>query len=165
MEQKAKLDSASEITFQYDAIQLNPKGSCTADGSRASTAILNVCTYNVRTLRTEDDLDRLMDGVEQSKWDITGLCETYRNREGLSEIRGGYWMYEIGKTEDSPDAKGLAFLIHPNIKDCVTDFKTYSNRVIKMEVNLQGKDSVTAINAYAPTSSAEDKKVEQFYDD
>ena len=34
-----------------------------------------------------------------------------------------------------------------------------------MEINLQGKDSVTVINAYAPTSSAEDEKVEQFYDD
>ena len=34
-----------------------------------------------------------------------------------------------------------------------------------MEVNLQGKDSVTVINAYAPTSSAEDEKVKQFYDD
>ena len=42
MEQKAKLDSTSE-TSQCDAIQLNPKGSCTADGSRGSTAILNVC--------------------------------------------------------------------------------------------------------------------------
>ena len=73
-------------------------------------------------------------------------------------------MYEIGRTEDNSYAKGLAFLIHPNIK-CVTDFKTYSNRVIKMEINLQGKDSVTVINAYAPTSSAEDEKVEQIYDD
>ena len=34
-----------------------------------------------------------------------------------------------------------------------------------MEINLQGKDSVTVINAYVPTSSAEDEKVEQFYDD
>ena len=34
-------------------------------------------------------------------------------------------MYEMGKTEDSPDAKGLALLVHPKIKDCVTDFKTY----------------------------------------
>ena len=73
-------------------------------------------------------------------------------------------MYEIGKTEDSPDAKGLAYLIHPKIKDCVTDFKTYSNRVIKMEVNLQGKDSVAVINAYAPTSCAQGEKVGQFYD-
>ena len=34
-----------------------------------------------------------------------------------------------------------------------------------MEVNIQGKDSVTVINAYTPTFSAEDKKVEQFYND
>ena len=32
------------------------------------------------------------------------------------------------------------------------------NRVIKMEVSLQEKDSVTVINAYASTSSAEDEK-------
>ena len=74
-------------------------------------------------------------------------------------------MYEIGKTEDNHYAKGLAFLIHPKIKDCVTDFKTYSNRVIRMEVNLHGKDSFTERNAYALTSSAEDEEVEQFYDD
>ena len=83
----------------------------------------------------------------------------------MLEIRAGYWIYEIGKTEDNPDATGLVFLIHPKNKDCVTDFKTYSNKVIKIEINLQGKDSVTVINAYAPTSSAEDKRVEQFYDD
>ena len=34
-----------------------------------------------------------------------------------------------------------------------------------MEVNLQGKDSVTVINAYAPTPIADNEKVEQFYDD
>ena len=34
-----------------------------------------------------------------------------------------------------------------------------------MDVNLQVKDSVTVINAYAPTSNVEDEKVEQFYDD
>ena len=71
-------------------------------------------------------------------------------------------MYEIGKTKDNPDAKGLAFLIHPKIKDSVTDVQTYSNRVIKMEINVQGKDSVTVINVYAPASSVEYEKVEQF---
>ena len=65
-------------------------------------------------------------------------------------------MYEIDKTVDGPYAKGLAFLIHSKIKECVTDCKTYLNRVIKMEINLHGKDLVTVINAYAPTSSAED---------
>ena len=42
MEQTAKLDSASEITSQHDAVQCNLKGSCTANESRGSTASLNV---------------------------------------------------------------------------------------------------------------------------
>ena len=33
-----------------------------------------------------------------------------------------------------------------------------------MEINLLGKDSVTVINAYTPTPSAEDEKVDHFYD-
>ena len=73
-------------------------------------------------------------------------------------------MYEIGRTEDNPDARILAFLVHPEIKDCVCEFRTKSNRVINMEAKLQGKDAVLVINAYAPTSSGEDGKVEQFYD-
>ena len=32
-----------------------------------------------------------------------------RKRVGLSEMRVGYWMYEIGKTRRYPDVKGLAF--------------------------------------------------------
>ena len=90
MGQKAKLDSASETTSQYDAIQLIPKGSSTADGSRGSTAILTVSTYKVRTMQTEDDLDRRIYQVEQIKWDIIGVCETYKKGKGLLETRAGY---------------------------------------------------------------------------
>ena len=105
MEQTAKPDFAPEITSLHDTKQLNLKGSYTTDGSRGSTAILNVCTYNARAPRAEDDLDRLPDEAEQIKWDIIGLCETYRKGEGLSEIRGGYYMYDTGQTAGTPDAK------------------------------------------------------------
>ena len=88
MEQKAKQDCASEITFQYDAVRLNPKGNCRTDGSRGSTAVLNVCTYNVRTLRAEDDQDKLIDEADQIKWDVNDLCEAYRKGEGLPELKG-----------------------------------------------------------------------------
>ena len=47
------------------------------------------------------------------------------------------------------------------IKDSFTGLKTYSNRLIKMKMNLQGKDSVTVIIAYAPISSAEDENAEK----
>ena len=40
------------------------------------------------------------------------MCETYTKGEGLSEIRAGFYMCEIDKTEDNPNAQGLAVLIH-----------------------------------------------------
>ena len=46
------------MASQYDVVQLNPKQSCGADGSKGSIAILYV-----RTLQAEDDLDRLFDDV------------------------------------------------------------------------------------------------------
>ena len=83
MEQKTKSDSASEITSPYDAIHLNLKGSCRADGSRGGTAILNKCTYNVRTLCMEDSWASLINKVDQIEWDVTDLCKTYRQGEGF----------------------------------------------------------------------------------
>ena len=56
--QKAKFGSTSEITSQYDAVQLNREGSCTVDEGRGSTDIRNVCKY---ILRAEGDLDRQTD--------------------------------------------------------------------------------------------------------
>ena len=72
MEQKAKLDSASQITYPYDALQLNLNGICSADGSRGRAAILNVWTYSIGSHRTEYDLDRLIDEADQVKWNIIG---------------------------------------------------------------------------------------------
>ena len=77
----------------------------------------------------------------------------------MSEVREGYWMFEIGKTEDNAGTKGLAFLVHPKIKMLLLILRR-SNRSINMELNLQEKDSVTVMNAYAPASSTEDEKVE-----
>ena len=68
-------------TSQYGAIQLNLKGNCTASGSKGSAAILNDCTYNVRTHQTEDDLDIRLNEVDEIKCDIIGLCGTYSKGE------------------------------------------------------------------------------------
>ena len=64
---KATLDSASEIISLFNVLRVNMKGSCTASGSRGSTAVLNVCTYNVRIPRTEDGIERSIDEVDQIK--------------------------------------------------------------------------------------------------
>ena len=73
-------------------------------------------------------------------------------------------MYEIGKTEDNPKAKGVAILIHSKMKDCIANPKIYSNRVIKVDINLERQDKITVIMVYAPTSSASEAELDQFYE-
>ena len=36
----------------------------------------------------------------------------------MSKIREVYWMYDIRKTEDNPDAKGLEFIMYQTIVQC-----------------------------------------------
>ena len=93
-----------------------------------------------------------------------GLCETYRKGEGLSSIKGGHYLYESGKNEDCPNAKGVALLINSMIKDCVSNTKTYSDRVIKLDLNLQGQKQSTIIMAYMPTSSSTEEELEAVYE-
>ena len=50
------------------------------------------------------------------------MCEKYGKGKGLSESKGGYWMYEISKTEDKPRYKRLGVSKTFKIKDYVTDF-------------------------------------------
>ena len=52
-------------------------------------------------------------------------CENLKKGKGVSEIKGGHWIYEVSKTEDSPGAKGLEFLIQAKTKNCITNFKTF----------------------------------------
>ena len=87
VKQKAKLDCTSQIISQYDTVQLTPKGVVKPMAGEEAPLFLDMYTYNVRTLRTKNDVDRLIDEVDQIKWDVTGLCETYRKEEGCHKLK------------------------------------------------------------------------------
>ena len=67
----------------------------------------------------QDDLDRLLDQLNNIDWNVVGLCETTKRGEGLTELPCGSWMFDVGKTEDRPHAKGLAFLVNKSFKDFI----------------------------------------------
>ena len=127
------------------------RGRCGTERGKRSTATLHIATYNTRTLALQDDLEQIQEQPRNCKWNVIGLCETERKDEELIELAGGTWIYDTGKMEDSPDTKGLAFLIHIGFKDYIEGFKKHSDRIISCIVKLQG-DTLQIIQAYAPTS-------------
>ena len=74
-------------------------------------------------------------------------------------------MYETGKTEESPNAKGLALLINKNFTDYVENFEKHSHRIISCKIKLHGKTSLQIIQVYAPTCNHDSETVELFYEE
>ena len=74
-------------------------------------------------------------------------------------------MYEAGKTEESPNAKGLALLINKNFTDYVENFEKHSDRIISCKIKLHGKTSLQIIQVYAPTCDHDSETVELFYEE
>ena len=118
--------------------------------------------YNTRTLRTGDDTNRLVEELGNIKWHMVGSRETKRRGEGLRELSGGSWMYEAGKTEENPNAKGLALLINKNFTDYVDKFEKHSDSIISCKIKLHGKTSLQIIQVYAPKCDHDNETVELF---
>ncbi|KAK3705532.1 hypothetical protein RRG08_041406 [Elysia crispata] len=134
----ATLSPTERRTPSHEVPQSKPhRGRCGANRGRGSTATLHIATYNTRTLALQDDLDHLQEKLEDFKWNVIGLCETKRKGEGLMELSDGTWIYDAGKTEKSPETKGMAFLVRKNFKDYIEGFCKHSDRVISCKVKLQ----------------------------
>ena len=65
-----------ETKSQHEASRLKPQGRREADRFKSSNAKIHVCTYNTRTLRTDNDTSRLVEELDNIKWPMVGLCET-----------------------------------------------------------------------------------------
>ena len=90
---------------------------------------------------------------------------------GISELR---WT-EIGEfnsddhyiyycRQESLKRNGVAIMVSKRVWNAVLGCKLQNNRMIS--VHFQGKPfHTTVIQVYAPTSNAEEAKVEQFYED
>ena len=76
-------------------------------------------------------------------------------------------MYEAGKTDENPNAKGLALLINKNFIDCVENLKSIQTESSHSKLNYteEKKPSRQFIQVYAPTCDHDNETVEMFYEE
>jgi len=92
--------------------------------------------------------------------DILGISEL--KWTGMGEFNSDdHYIYYCG--QEYLRRNGVAIIVNKSPK-CSTWMQSQNNRIIS--VLFQGKPfNITVIQAYAPTSNAEEVEVEQFYED
>ena len=95
------------------------------------------------------------------KVDILGISEL--KWTGMGEFNlDDHYIYYCG--QKSHRRNGVAFMVNKRVRNAVLGCNLKNNRMIS--VHFQGKPfSITVIQAYAPTSNAEEAEVERFYED
>ena len=146
-----------------DASRLNSKGSCNAERGRRGAGFY-LATYNTRTLRTTEQIEELIKEIDNIQWSVVGSCETKRSGEWLTEMKDGSWIFDCGRSEDRPEAKGIAILINKKFKDFVSKFEVLSDRVISCNVNVENNKTLKIIQVYAPTSTADEEEIDKLYE-
>ena len=82
---------------------------------------------------------------------------------GMGEFNSDdYYIYYCG--QESLRRNGVAIMVNKTVQNAVLGCNLKNDRMIS--VRFQGKSfTITVIQAYAPTSNAEEAEVERFYED
>ena len=93
--------------------------------------------------------------------DILGISELKRTGKGEFNSDDHY-IYYCG--QESLRRNGVAIIVNKRVQNAVLGCNLKNDRIIS--VHFHGKPfNITIIQAYAPTSNAEEAEVEWFYED
>ena len=134
----------------------------TGDRSKVRCCKEKYCigTWNVRSMN-QGKLEVVKEEMARVNMDILGISELKWTRMGEFNSDDHY-IYYCG--QESLRRNGVAIMVNKAVRNAVLGCNLKNNRVIS--VHFQGKPyNLMVIQAYAPTSNAEEAEVEQFYED
>ena len=116
-------------------------------------------TWNVRSLN-QGKLEVVKQEMARVTFNILGI--SVLRWTGMGEFNSDYhYIYYCG--QESLTRNGVAIIVNKIIQNAVLGCNPKNDRMIS--VHFQGKPfNITVIQAYAPTSNAEEAEVEQFYE-
>ena len=99
--------------------------------------MLDISTYNVKTLHNDEHLDCFLNEVKDIKRDITGLCETRVSNVFVEAVKNNYYPYNNGVKENERCRNRVGFLVKNNFNNFnfnVCEFKLISDRTAIMKI-------------------------------
>ena len=159
------LGSTPQTMAKYTMKQPSVRSSHKTEGAKnLRVPKTYICSYNIRRLKDEDRLEELENEMSGTrfKWNIIGLSDTRRKGEHLVQLNSGHVLYITGGEKS---LGGVGFLVNKSIKDRVVEFRGDNSRVASLSTKINTKCYLQAVQVYAPTSTHEDEKVEEFYEE
>lgn len=134
-------------------------GKTTGKGNKLREDV-RIGTWNVRTLLKAASLELLTREMDRCKVQLLGISETRWTGKGHFTSSEGHTVYFSGNEKGGQ--KGVAFIANQHIAKRVLGYNPINDRLISLR--LQAKPiNITVIQVYAPTSSATDDVIDEFY--
>lgn len=161
--------TGEEVSFlqasgRYDVVGPNPDGSLSPDvasnvrGNVRLTNKHNIATWNVRSM-AGGKLEIVKSEMERTNISVLGISELKWTEKG-SFRSDKHTVYYSG--HGSYRKNGVAFIISRHLENCVMGFNPISDRLIS--IRIKGKPvNLTVVQAYSPTSVAEEEEIDEFY--
>ncbi|XP_028168072.1 uncharacterized protein LOC114358336 [Ostrinia furnacalis] len=121
---------------------------------------LRLCTYNVRSLLSNERLLELSHALKKINYDIIGLSEVRKQGCTIEEHQDFILCY----TGVSGGLHGVGFIIKKTFKQNIVNYTGISERVAVLKLRF-GNHTLSIIQAYAPTEKASEEDLEKFYGD
>ena len=120
----------------------------------------SIGTWNVKSMN-QGKLEVIKQEMVRMNVDILGISEL--KWTGMGEFNSDdHYIYYCG--QESLRRNGVAIMVNRRVQNAVGGCNLNNYRMIS--VHFQGKPfNITVIQAYAPTSNAEEAEVERFYED
>ena len=139
-----------------------PVVDVTGDRSKVQCCKGQYCieTWNVRSMN-QGKLEVVKQEMARVNVDILGISEL--KWTGMGKFNSDdHYIYYCG--QESLRRNGVAIMVNKRVQNAVLGCNLKNNRMISL--HFQGKPfNITVIQAYIPTSNAEEAEVEQFYED
>ena len=140
----------------------SPVVNVTGDGNKVQCCKEQYCigTWNVRSMN-QGKLEVVKQEMARENIDILGINEL--KWTGMGEFNSDdHYIYYCG--QESLRRNGVAIMVNRRVQNAVLGCNLKNDRIIS--VHFQGKPfNTTVIQAYAPTSNAEEAEVEWFCED
>ena len=163
-EKARKIPGSSEVKLSYSPTRNSKRGVLMLKIPKRNHTILQIATYNARTLSSRQKMLEMEMELEKIKWDVVGVSEVRKPGEECVKLQSGHTFFYRG-SDSQMLMHGVGLFIHKRWSNRITHTKSISDRVIYVCLKINSKYSIKVIQAYAPTSTHDDEEVETFYED